>query len=223
MDRIARVVVPGMPHHVTQRGVRSLPIFDDDQDRKYYVRLLKEKGDEFALEFIAWCLMTNHVHFVVVPSAGDSIARAIGEAHKRYTFVYNRRHGVKGYLFQGRFGSYVLAEAHEYEAIRYVELNAVKAGMVKDPAEYGWSSARFHLGSRKTDPLVNELRPLHVQDWREYLDEGIAAWRAALLEKHLRTGRPCGDEQFVQRVGEVTGRELRLRKRGWPKGRKRKK
>lgn len=92
---------------MTQRGGRSIDIFDDDEDRELYLALMREQGERFGVRFLAWCLMSNHVHLVVVPEGEQSLGRGTGEAHKLYTRAKNFRAGVRGYLFQGRFGSYV--------------------------------------------------------------------------------------------------------------------
>jgi len=87
MARISRLVASGYPHHVTQRGVRSIPIFDDDGDRIAYLGFMAEELKWFSVEVLAWCLMTNHTHLIVVPSDARLLARAIGEAHRRYTWM----------------------------------------------------------------------------------------------------------------------------------------
>ena len=132
MGRIARVVMPGYPHHVTQRGVRSIDVFDDDTDRELYLSLMRQHAEEAGLKFLAWCLMSNHVHLIVVPREAGSLATGIGNAHKAYTRAKNFSSGARGYLFQGRFGSCVLDEPHLMAAARYTELNPVAAGIVGD-------------------------------------------------------------------------------------------
>ncbi len=112
MARISRVVVPGYPHHITQRGVQSMTIFHSDPDRQSYLQFLYEEIGRFCVEVLAWCLMTNHLHLIAVPKSEDSLARAVGEAHHRYTWMKNFAEGVRGYLFQGRFNSCVLDERH---------------------------------------------------------------------------------------------------------------
>ncbi len=225
MARMARLVVPGLPHHATQRGVRAMDIFDDDEDRKLYLSLMREQGERFGVRFLAWCLMSNHVHLVVVPESEPSLGRGIGEAHKLYTRAKNFCAGVRGYLFQGRFGSCVLDEKHLFAAARYVDLNPVAAGMVERPEDYAWSSARFHLDGRRNDPLVrDEDRDLMglVDDWRGFLADGVDEIAARRLERHLGSGRPCGSDGFVKMLEKRTGRELKPRKRGWRTGRARK-
>jgi putative transposase len=225
MARMARLVVPGLPHHVTQRGVRSVDIFDDDGDRALYLTLMREQGERFGVRFLAWCLMTNHVHLVVIPQRERSLGRGMGEAHRLYTRSKNSRAGLRGWLFQGRFGSCVLDEPHLLAAARYVDLNPVAAGLVARPEEYKWSSARFHLDGRRGDPLVrDEDRDLLglVDDWRTFLQDGIDETAAKRLERHLGSGRPCGSDGFVRMLEKRTRRELKPRKRGWRAGRARK-
>ncbi len=171
MARMARIVVPGYPHHVTQRGVRSLPIFRDDEDRRSYLEFMRRETQRFQVGILAWCLMTN---LIAIPEDEKALARAIGEAHKRYSRMRNFAEGVWGYLFQGRFGSCVLDEKHLAAAVRYVENNPIRAGMVKRAWEYPWSSARFHAGERDSDVLVKDRNLWGlVANWREFLHEKI--------------------------------------------------
>ena len=170
--------------------------------------------------------MQNHDQLIVKPQKEDSLARGIGEAHKRYTRAVNFRSGLRGHMFQGRFGSCVLDEPHIFAAARYVDLNPVAACIVATPEAYSWSSARFHLDGRvKRDELVRDrtltgLLP-EASDWRELLADGVAEIEEARLAKHLSTGRPLGGEDFVRGLEERTGRALVPRTGGWPKGRKR--
>jgi putative transposase len=187
---MARIVVPGYPHHVTQRGVRSLPIFRGDEDRQSYLEFMSRETQRFRVEILAWCLMTNHVHLIAIPADEGSLARAIGEAHKRYSRMRNFAEGVRGYLFQGRFGSCVLDEKHLTVAVPYVENNPVRAGMVKRAWEYPWSSARFHTGEQEVDVLVKDRDWLGLAaDWREFL-QGDDLGGEKDLRRATKTGRP---------------------------------
>ncbi len=225
MPRIARIVVPGLPQHVTQRGVRSLDVFDDDGDYELYLHLMREHGERTGLTFLAWCLLSNHIHLIVVPKREDSLARGIGEAHRLYTRAKNFRAKVRGYLFQGRFGSCILDEPHLVAAARYVDLNPVAAGIVVDPARYQWSSAAFHVGNKKTDPLVEDRSLCGLvrgaRGWRRLLADGMDELAAKELEKRLSTGRPWAEDRFVARPEKRTGKSLRRGKPGPPKGRPR--
>jgi len=225
MARIARVVVPGLPHHVTQRGVRSMDIFADDEDREVYLALLSESAAKHGLDFWAWCLMSNHVHLVAVPCRKESLARAIGEAHWRYVRRVNLREGVRGRLFQGRFESYpVQQDSHLMAVMRYVELNPVKARVADRPEEWPWSSARYNLRRRKHDALVRErIAEVTGWPWHEVLRDGQEEIEAKRIELHMGTGRPYGADSWAKGLEKKTGRRLRPEPIGWPKGRPRKK
>ena len=219
MARLARVVAAGWPHHVTQRGNRREPVFFEEADRQRYVSLWLEQCRDLGLEVWAWCLMTNHVHLVVVPSASEVLGRAMRRLNTRYTSAVNRRTGLCGHLWQGRFYSTPLEAAHVVTAIRYVERNPVRAGLVTEAWEYPWSSAAGHCGLRR-DPLLSGERPLvaEVGDWRSFLmDEDDSAM--AFLRERTRTGRPCGSADYVGELEKRLGRQLVSGKRG-PKVRK---
>lgn len=225
MARLARIVVPGAPHHVTQRGNRRLPIFFSDADRKYYLELLREGCAGADVKCLAWCLMDNHIHLVLVPQTADGLRAALGEAHRRYSRHVNAREGWHGYLFQGRFASYPMDDAHLMIAVRYVELNPVAAGLVKRAEDWRWSSARSHVEGRRTkhDPLTDVAALAdRAPNWRAMLRHGLEAGEvgkegeklAEAIEARLRTGRPLGTEAWIARQETALGRKLGPGKRG---------
>jgi putative transposase len=222
MARIGRVVVPDFPHHVVQRGVRRMDVFFSANDREEYLDLLSQSASKHALGFLAWCLMSNHAHFVVVPRQPKSLARTFGEAHRRYTRMINFREGWRGHLWQERFHSYPMDERHLVAAVRYVERNPVEAGLVERAEDWEWSSARYHLGVSTPDQLVREQSLFGlVNDWREYL-AGPDGPDNTNYELHLRTGRPLGAADFLDQLEKLIGTSVRRRKGGWQKGKKRK-
>ena len=150
MARISRAVVPDTPHHITQRGNRRQQTFFSDADYDTYVGLMHRWCAHYGVEIWAYCLMPNHVHLVAVPEREDSLAQAIGEAHRRYTRFVNEREGWRGHLWQGRFTSYVMDERYLLACARYVETNPVRANLATQPAEWRWSSARAHLSTEMT-------------------------------------------------------------------------
>jgi len=213
MARLARVVVPGLPHHITQRGVRRMNVFFSDEDRTEYLRNLAEQGERFGVSYLAWCLMTNHVHLIAIPQQEQSLARGIGEAHRRYTRYINFREGWRGYLFQGRFHSFPLEGSYLMAAVRYVLRNPVRAGIAKKPWDYRWSSAKWFVGERADDPLAVPSDMLaDITDRRSFLLQEDAALRD--IRRHSRTGRPLGSDSFLARLEQMTGRCLLPRKRG---------
>jgi len=190
-----------------------MDIFFSDDDRRAYLGLLAEQGRAHGVEYLAWCLMTNHVHLIAVPVSERSLAKGVGEAHKRYTRRINFREGWRGYLFQGRFFSCPIEPSRLIAVVRYVLRNPVRAGLADQAWGYRWSSARWLVGSADSDPLVSDPGPLaEVDDWRTTLM--ISDGEDAVIRRHTRTGRPMGGEPFVTYVESMLGRVLRKRKPG---------
>ena len=225
MARLARVVIPGVAHHVTQRGNRRQPIFFSDEDRRAYLALLRLGLANADVSCLAWCLMENHVHMVLVPRDADGLRAALGETHRRYTRHVNAREGWQGYLFQGRFASYPMDDAHLMNAVRYVELNPVAAGLVAHAGDWHWSSARSHIaGQRAADDPLTDIAALGrpVANWQAMLRHGLAASDigkqgeaiAQAIEARLRTGRPLGDAGWIANAQASLGRPLTPAKRG---------
>ncbi len=216
MARLARLVVPGLPHHVTQRGNRRQQTFFCEEDYAAYVELMGDWCKERGVEIWAYCLMPNHVHLIAVPKSEDGLARAVGEAHRRYTRRINFREKWRGYLWQGRFASFVMDEAYLLAAARYVELNPVRAGLAPDPSGWRWSSAGAHLAGR--DDRLVRVAPLlaMVTDWQGLLNSATREEELRDLRKHVRTGCPLGNTAFVDRLERIAGRILRPKEPGRP-------
>ena len=218
MARLARVVVPGFPYHVTQRGNRRQPTFFCDGDYEIYLDLMAQWCSAWGVEVWAHCLMPNHVHLIVVPESEEGLCRAIGEAHRRYTRHVNFREGWRGHLWQGRFASFVMEEAYLRSAVRYVEMNPVRARLVREPGRYRWSSAKAHLTGQ--DDVLVKVKPLleRYGDWRKVLGkDGGTDEALKVLRRHERTGRVLGSEGFVAKVARLVGRELMPGKPGRPR------
>lgn len=219
MARLARIVVPAVPHHVTQRGNRRQEVFFSDEDYAQYRDLVAAAFAEHRVSCLAWCLMPNHVHLILTPSTPDGLRAALADAHRRYSRRVNFAHGWTGYLFQGRFASYPMDEAHLMTAIRYVELNPVKAGLTARAEDWRWSSARAHVAG-KADGLtdLSAMAGIH-RNWRAMLKRGLEAGDVdphdeAAIEAHCRTGRPWGEAAFVEQLEARTGRTLGRQKPG---------
>jgi putative transposase len=190
-----------------------MDVFFSDDDRHAYLELLAEQGEAHGVEYLAWCLMSNHVHLIAVPASEGSLAKGIGEAHKRYTRRINFRQGWRGYLFQGRFFSCPIEESKLIGVVRYVLCNPLRAGLADQAWGYQWSSARWLVGSRESDPLVRDLGPLtEITDWRTTL--GVPDDNHQAIRQHTRTGRPLGSEPFIDRIEGLLGRSLKKRKPG---------
>ena len=218
MARMARLVVPNLPHHVTQRGNRRQKTFFSADDYRAYVELLSEAKETAGIAIWAYCLMPNHTHLVVVPRDEDSLAALFAEAHRRYTRRVNLREGWQGHLWQERFHSFVMDEPHLLATVRYIELNPVRAGLCESAQQWPWSSASAHLAG-KDDALVTVAPMLGMIDnWGCYLESAHADAVLKTIRQHTKTGRPAGDAGFITQLEELSGRALHTQKRG-PKAR----
>ncbi len=215
MARIPRIVLPGLPHHVTQRGNRRQNTFFQNSDYERYLEILKAKSFEKDLKVIGYCLMPNHVHLIVVPSSDKCLAQVMGEVHREYTWEINRRMGWRGFLWQGRFFSCAMDPVYFFRGMSYVELNPVRGGIVRNPEDYPWSSARTHLlgGS---DPFLNLKEEfLPPTEWRVFLENELKTEPDEMvLEKSFRSSRPLGNREFLVETELIIGRNFIPKKRG---------
>jgi putative transposase len=217
--------MPGAAHHVTQRGNYRQEVFFTPEDRRVYLRYLRQSAAQNGLEIAAYCLMTNHVHLIAVPAHDLSLSRALGRTHLMYAQYVHRLHGRVGNLWQSRFYSNPMDDAHAWNAMAYVELNPVRAGMVRNPWDYPWSSATAHSGKGadaagllSLDDWRAEVTPKH---WRETLSAFAAqTGHHELLRTACRTGRPLGDATFLSKLETHLGHRLPRYGRGRPKGSK---
>jgi putative transposase len=201
MPRNARIVAAGLPYHITQRGTNRERVFFTLGDRALYLQLIRENQEEAGVRVLAYCLMTNHVHFVVVPSREDSLALLFGRANGRYAQAMNIRKGRSGHLWQARYHSCVMSESHLWIGLRYVEANPVRAGLVKDAADYRWSSAAAHLVGKPDRSRVLDLefweRAGGATTWAEMHAAESRQEQLLALRKCTYAGRPFGHESFV--------------------------
>ena len=221
MARLARTIVPGYPHHVTQRGNRRLPTFFGDEDYQAYLALMAEHCAACGVAIWAWCLMPNHVHLVAVPKTAEALARALGEAHRRYTRRINFREGWRGHLWQERFFSCVLDARHALAAARYVERNPVRARLVRRAWRWPWSSAAAHVGAGQDAGGLLDLaawsKLARGRDWRAELSRAEDEADLEELRRRTHTGRPLGSDGFLKNLEDQLGRRLRPRTVGRPR------
>jgi len=214
MPRMARVVIPDIPHHIIQRGNRRQPVFFSDDDKKAYLDYLRLHAKPAGISIWAYCLMDNHVHLIAVPKHETSFADGFSESHKRYSRMINFRESWRGHLWEGRFKSYPLNEFHLYAAMRYVERNPVRAQIVKQPWEYPWSSAQANIKKEKDNIVDNNFIREEIKNWAEYISQEEDQNDLLLFRNHSNTGRPLGDKKFIDLLEEITGRTLHKKKPG---------
>jgi len=204
------LVIPGVAHHVVQRGNRKQRIFFDDDDRRAYRALLGEACARHGTQCLAWCLMDNHVHLILVPLGQDGLRAPLASVHTAFSQRINRVRDLTGHLFQGRFASYAMDDAHLMVAARYIENNPVAAGLVARAEDWPWSSARAHLEGQPDGLTDISALGAHVPNWRAMLARGLEAGEEAdedRIELALRSGRPTGSRAWrigldLARLGE---------------------
>jgi putative transposase len=224
MPRKSRMVFAGIPHHITQRGNRREPVFFCDDDRHYYLKWLSYYSRQHGLDILAYCLMTNHIHLVAIPKTTDSMHLVMRPLNMRYAQRINRSFGWQGHLWQGRFFSSPLDDAHMWQAMRYVERNPVRAGMVQQAQDYTWSSAAFYCAGREDSvitscPLWAARCAAFSTDWQSWLALPEPEQHLIQLRRSFTKGLPCGDDNFVSQLERQLGCSLRSRPVGRPANR----
>jgi putative transposase len=219
MPRIARIVIPGIPHHVTHRGNNGQKIFRHDEDYEIYLNYLRHYAKIFGLRIIGFCLMPNHVHMIVIPQFEYSIAKAVGISHMKFSQHMNKKYNRSGHLWGGRYFSCPVDEKHLVASMRYIELNPVNASIVTKPWAYRWSSAAAHIGRKdifKLPDIQYWYSIYSPDDWYQFLGESIDPAIIRAIKKHLKTGKPLGSDSFIRMIERETGRRMKRAKRGRP-------
>jgi len=208
---MARAVLVGVAHHLTQRGLDHRQIFFSDNDFEVYLDLVRTNAKRFEIDLLGYCLMPNHVHWVVLPRREDAMARAFGAAHGRYAAYANTKLRRSGHFWQNRFFSCSLDEAHLWAALRYVERNPARARIVDQACEFQWSSAAVHVGNvprpdwLAAEPMASRFTP---QEWDISLRSGSILEAEIELRQNTYTGRPAGSPEFVEWAERRLGRRL---------------
>ena len=216
MPRLARVIAVDVPHHVTQRGNARRQVFDSDTDYMVYLDLLSQHSRLNHLPIGAYCLMPNHVHLIVTPSDPDALRLTLRDTHGRYAAYVNARRSATGHVWQGRYYSCPMDLGHHYAALRYVETNPVRGGLVDAAEDYRWSSAAEHCGGpRGRLELMARDDGWTAAEWRAYLAEVDP-----VIDREIRgathTGRPLGSGDFVRGLEIALGRRLAPQPGGRP-------
>jgi putative transposase len=220
MARLPRVVVVDVPHHVTQRGNARQVILANDADRITYLELLRQYSELCRVSLLGYCLLSNHVHLIAIPRSAEALAQTLKHTHGRYASYWNARQSSTGHVWQGRFHSCPLDEAHLWAALRYTELNPVRAGLVASAHQWPWSSAAIHCGAAISNRLLEMERwqtRWTVAEWVQFLTAGESPTDLEALRQCTHTGRPLGTPDFVASLEQSTLRQLAPRKGGRPK------
>ncbi len=220
MPRIARVVVPRYPHHITQRGTNKLEIFTDNEDRHCFLEFLDEWANKTKSDVWAYCLMTNHFHILISPNSTDGLGKCLHGVTFRYAQYFNMKYSRSGRLWQNRYFSCpVDKDEYLWAVVKYIEMNPVRAGIVMKPEMWNWSSASEHIKGEKDDKInLHKWLKEERGEYREFiLDES----NVNKIRKATSTGRPLGGISFLENLREMLNRDLRCRKAGRPSKKKR--
>jgi len=218
MPRRKRIVIPGLPHHVTQRGNYRQTIFREIEDFKMYCYWINKYTASYGLDILAYCLMNNHVHFIIVPRKPNSLALTFNTVHMQYAQYFNKKWDRKGHLWQGRFFSCIIQDdAYLYRVVRYVEQNPVRAGIVKQAWDYDWSSARWHTGSNQHPAIHLKTAPMACpKDWKKYLQEEDPSTHEEIRTRTHR-GLVVGEQGFIASLERRLGISLKYLSQGRPR------
>jgi len=221
MPRQARVVFPNIPHHIIQRGNRREDVFFSDSDRKQYLEWLKEYCKEHKVEILAYCLMTNHIHLIAVPTTQDGLQKVLKPLHMRYAQKINRERGWKGHFWQGRYFSSPLDGEYLLFTTRYIERNPIRVKKVRKAENYKWSSARGHCGTAQDDILTKKMKWLNkyegIDNWRQWLSIKEENEKTDLIRRNTEKGIPTGSGRFIRRLEKLADRVLDYRPIGRPR------
>jgi len=218
MSRIARAVALNYPHHVTQRGNNRQNVFLCDEDRRYYLKLLKKYATKYRCWVWAYCLMINHVHLLLVPQDECGLGKCLQGIALCYTQYFNRRYQRTGRLWECRYYSCVVdKELYLWQVSRYIEQNPLRAGLVIKIQEYAWSSARFHIFGESNEVLIGEnwLDGNQRKNYADFITDREQE-KEDIIRKNTKTGRPLGHDNFLNKMEMLLCRRLLPGKGGRP-------
>jgi putative transposase len=219
MPRIARIVGAGYPHHIIERGNNRERVFIDSSDYEKYLFFLSKYSEEKEAPVLAYCLMPNHIHLLVRPSKEEALAKMMQAITLCYSKYFNGENGRTGRLWECRYYSTVIdGDNYLWTVSKYIENNPLRAGMVKRPEDYPYSSAWAHIVGRK-DPLLGE--PLfdksQLDEYRRFIRSDEDKKITEEIRKQTRLGKPLGDTEFIETLSESMGCSLSFKPKGRPR------
>lgn len=223
MPRTARVIVPELPHHIVQRGHNRNAVFVEERDYRYYLDTLSEWKTLLGVAVYAWCLMTNHIHLVLNPGLdGNSIGLLMKRLAARQTRYVNKYENRSGSLWDGRYkSSPIQSDSYLLQCCRYVELNPVKARMVRRPEDYPWSSYRTKIGLEASEVLDLDPKYLDMKNpktqYKRFVEQGYSEQEHRLIRDRVQSNGLTGDGAFVEEIEQRVGLRIEHRSRGRPR------
>jgi putative transposase len=217
MPRIVRGLSENSIYHLLNRGNGKQKVFHKEQDYKAFIDLMKEAKDRYSVRIFAYCLMPNHFHIILMPLKGEELSKWMQWLMTSHVRRYHKHYGTSGHIWQGRFKSFIIQEDNYLlTAIRYVEGNPVRAGLVGSARDWLWSSHRETIGER-TKLLLNEIPMELPKDWIKYVDETLTEKELQKLNQSINRQSPYGTLEWQMKIAAELGLESTLRSRGRPR------
>ena len=225
MPRRKRNYITGLPYHLVQRGNNRQACFHDSEDYELYLKLWRKKSRWYGVDVHAFCLMTNHIHFVVTARCTDAISNTMKVVGSCYAQAFNRRYRRSGTLWEGRHrSSLVDSERYLLTCCRYVELNPVRAGMCESPSDYPWSSYKLNaspdqgwLSEHDVYLALGSNGGSRAYAYRKLFGARLADIDIAQIRKAAHYNQPLGDEAFVEKISAQFGIPVGYCQRGRPR------
>ena len=225
MARQARIVIPGQAMHVMVRGNNREVLFHREEDRRTYLNWLREAAKEFGSAVHAFALLPNHVHVLMTPKEGNSLAKTMQSLGRRYAQYINRQHGRSGTIWEGRFRSSLIDPDYFLRCQRYIELNPVRSGFESNPQDSSWTSYLSHIGDKVEPWMVDHPTfwnlgntPFERQrSWASFVREGAAHWEDRQITECLMKSKPWITEKFAEHHFKDKSDLISIRYRGRPK------
>jgi len=225
MPRKPRFIIPNVPVHIVQRGHSRDPVFFEDADYLAYLGWLKSAAERYHCAIHAYVLMTNHIHILATPRETDSITRMMQFLGRHYVPYINHTYGTSGSIWEGRYKASLIQDEHYLlTCMRYIELNPVRADMVRSPAHYRWSSYRANAQG-KMDELItphaiyislDKTTDARCSAYKELFKAHVEPQDLNDIRSSLQTGTPLGNDHFKQKIENKLGLKVGQAKRGRP-------
>jgi putative transposase len=223
MPRIARYAPKGWVYHALNRAVARLPLFQKNADYEAFERVISEAHERFPIAILAYCVMPNHWHFVLRPTQDGQLTDFLRCLTHTHTMRWHAHHATSGtgHLYQGRFKAFpVQDDDHFYTLVRYVERNALRAGLVAKAQMWRWSSLwRYHYGDAAARALLTRWPVPRPRDWVDQVNSPQTEAEIEALRQAVRRSSPFGSPDWQRKAADRLGLESTLRPRGRPRTR----
>lgn len=219
MPRIARALVDGFIYHIINRSNGRQTIFHQDEDYKAFVNLIKEARNRYSVKILAYCLMPNHFHIVMIPVKAEELSKCIQWLMTSHVRRHHKKYETTGHIWQGRFKSFIIQkDDHLLTVLRYVEGNPIRAALVTSAKEWLWSSHKERIGMESTQ-ILSEI-PLKLPlNWSKYVNQPLTNRDLERLHLSVRRQSPFGDSEWQKKICRNFGLGHTLRPRGRPRKR----